>query len=308
MGNVDFPIISKDGKTLLFLQTRIMGHLWLANLDGSMQREEIFSTDRRFDYPDISPDGKFIAMGMRMSSSVMSSYGTGTSHLFIMNRDGTNLRQITSGEIACYKPRWSPDGKLISYYARGRYEPIDSFKVYVINAHKLDVPRFVHYGVNQTWADSVTLEMWFQGDGRLRIWRGYLDGRAAIPFSTDSINARTICNGQYVQFEDVHKSALVADFRERVCLSSEWDGRGPENSYKLPGDPHYLNYDALYGRDKFDIYRISFHDWKMEKLNVNVQSIDTLNFFIRTTEDGKEMVYKTTESVNKLGIIENLFK
>lgn len=46
----------------------------------------------------------------------------------------------------------------------------------------------------------------------------------------------------------------------------------------------------------------------MEKLNVNVQDIDTLSFYIRTTKDGKEMVYKTSEYVTKLGVIENLFK
>jgi hypothetical protein len=86
-------------------------------------------------------------------------------------------------------------------------------------------------------------------------------------------------------------------------------GIGPMNSIKLAKrvglNP---NYDALYYRNGLDIFRISFHDWEIEKLNVNVQDIDTLNFFIRTTGDGKEMVYKTFESVSKLGIIENLFK
>ncbi len=99
-----------------------------------------------------------------------------------MNRDGTNMRQITSGEMACYQPRWSPDGKWISYYARGRYEPMDSFKVYVVNARKLDVPRFVGYGLNQNSVDSVTLEI---RESSTRTWRGYLDGRKPAPFSRD---------------------------------------------------------------------------------------------------------------------------
>ena len=61
-------------------------------------------------------------------------------------------------------------------------------------------------------------------------------------------------------------------------------------------------------RQALDIFRIRFHDWKMEKLKVNVQDIDTLNFFVRTSGDGKEMVYKTTDYTQKLGVIENLFK
>ena len=296
---VDDPLVSKDGQTLLFFQYRTTGHLWLATLDGTVRREEVFSSEQYFEYPDISPDGKFISVGMSIP-------GTMNRHLFIMNRDGTNMRQITSGEIACFNPRWSPNGKLISYYARGRYEPFDSFKVYVINPHKLDVPRFVHYGVNQTWADSVMLEIQSQFD--LKVWQGYLDGRPARPFSKDSINARTFCNGQYVLWTDNHRSAQIAREPNRVCRAEEWDGSGPPNSIKLEVRGSFLNYDALYNRQALDIFRIRFHDWKMEKLKVNVQDIDTLNFFVRTSGDGKEMVYKTTDYTQKLGVIENLFK
>jgi serine/threonine protein kinase len=313
MGSVDFPTVSKDGKTLLFQQIRITGHLWLTKMDGSMGREEVFSTDQRFDYPDISPDGKYIAMGMRMTGTLMDVAGTITSHLFIMNRDGTNLRQITSGEITCNKPRWSPDGKMISYYAKGRYEPIDSFKVYVVNPHKLDVPRVVRYGGNQSWVDSVTLEIElgsksYIGRSEGGVWRSYLDGRKTERFSQDSIHARTICNGEYVCWTDRRQRAQIALASTKVCRAEDWDGVGPPGLVDL-GVPYiYSNYDALYYRRGMDVYRFSFHDWKMEKLNVNIQGIDSLSFFIRTTADGKDMIYKTTESINKLGVIENLFK
>ncbi len=91
MGNVDYPIVSNDGKTLLFVQTRAMGHLWLASLDGSMRREEVFSTDQHFEFPDISPDGKFISVGMRMAGVPLNWAGTATGQLFIMDREGSNL-------------------------------------------------------------------------------------------------------------------------------------------------------------------------------------------------------------------------
>jgi hypothetical protein len=297
---VDYPVVSKDGQTLLFFQSRTTSHLWLASLDGSMRREEVFSSEQYFEYPDISPDGKYISVGMYIT-------GTLTRQLFIMNRDGTNLRQITSGEMACYKPRWSPDGKMISYYARGRYEPMDSFKVYVLNPHKLDVPRFVWYGVNQSWVDSVTLEM---RELSSRTWRGYLDGRKPVPFSIDSIFACTIDSGRFVNYSDNHRSARLAGIPMNISPIKDWAGAGIMNSIILPKMAGGLNqnYDALYGRRGFDIYRVSFGDWKMNKLDVNVQDIDTLSFLIRTTADGREMVYKTTESVNNLGVIENLFK
>jgi serine/threonine protein kinase len=304
IGSVDFPTVSSDSKTLLFHKIGINGHLWLTSLDGSMRQEEIFSTDKRFDYPDISPNGKYIAMGMRMSGTLMDVAGTTPSNLFIMNRDGSNMKQITQGEIVCFKPRWSPNGKMISYYARNIYEPDDSFKVYVINPHRLDVPRFVYYGTNQTWVDSVTIQLTYQR----KAWQGYVDGRQASPFSGDSMFARTICNGLYVNFYDDHMQAYLTRVPMSVCKIEDWDGIGPKNSVRLADRRINQNYDALYYRRGFDIFRISFHDWKTEKLNVNIQGIDTLSFFIRTTRDGKEMVYKTSESVSKLGVIENLFK
>ncbi len=297
MGVADGPSISRDGKILTFWQNKTIGHLWLASLDGSGKREEVISGEYWFEYPDISPNGKYIAVGTYIT-------GTLTRHLFVMNRDGTNLRQITSGEISCWKPRWSPDGKMISYYARGKYEPLDSFKVYVINPHIMDVPRYVFYGTNQTWADSVTLEMSYG----IKTWQAYLDGRAAKPFSEDSTNARTINNGRYVQFSINTWRAFLARDPTSVCRVEDWDGIGPKSAVRLSVRGTHINYDALYHQRGLDIFRISFHDWKTEKLNVNIQGIDTTNFGLRTTADGKEMVYKTTDYTQKLGVIENLFK
>jgi hypothetical protein len=220
-----------------------------------------------------------------------------------MNRDGSHIRQITSGDINCYRPKWSPDGRLISYVARARYEPDDSFKVFVVNPFKLEVPRIVCYGKNQTWKDSITLEMTYQG----RQWQASLDGRPVRPFAQDSIFARTCCNGRYVYYNDVH-SAVRGKNTDRVCLAEEWDGTGPAHAINIGAIGIYPNYDALYFRRGLDVYRISCQDWKTEKLAVNVQDIDVNDAPIRTTADGKEMVYKTTEVINKLGVIENLFK
>jgi len=295
--SVDFPVLSNDGHTLLLLHSRNTGHLWVASLDGSRRREEVLSNEQYFQFPDISPDGKYISVGMYVTNTL-------TRQLFVMNRDGTNIRQITQGEVACYKPKWSPDGQLISYYSRGRYEPTDSFKVYVVNPFKLDIPRLVYYGTNESWADSVTLQM----DYGSRTWVGYLDGRPARPFTTDSMFARTICNGHYVEFTSMRLGAILTHAPTSICRAEEWNGSGSSKAIRLPVRPVNNNYDGLYHRSGLEIFRISFNDWKMEKLNVNIDDIDTTDFYIRTTADGKEMVYKTTEWVTTLGVIEDLFK
>ncbi|MBI5463383.1 MAG: PD40 domain-containing protein [Ignavibacteriales bacterium] len=301
LGSVDYPMISKDGHTLLYYQARTTGHLWLAQTDGSDLRKEVYSAEQYFEYPDLSPDGTSIAFGMTLPLGV---YSFGTRQLFVMNRDGTDLRQITSGNDDCYGPRWSPDGKMMAYYARGKHEPTDSFKVYVVNPHKLDVPRFVGYGTDQSWVDSVTLEMTY----KTRSWRGYLDGRPAKPFGDDSIFCTTVGGGQFVVFTDVHGNAVTGKIPSKVCRIEDWDGAGPRNSITLPVRGGYPNYDAYYNRVDTTLRRLSYRDWKLDTLEVYIQGIDLNSFFIRTTADGKEMIYKTTETVNKLGVIENLFK
>ena len=53
--------------------------------------------------PRVSPDGSRI---------LFSSNRTGVSQLYVMNADGSNVRQITT-DSSCGGPNWSPDGKRI---------------------------------------------------------------------------------------------------------------------------------------------------------------------------------------------------
>ncbi len=56
--------------------------------------------------PAWSPDGNQIAF---------SSYRTGNYEIFVMDRDGKGVKQLTFSESAEGDPAWSPDGKLIAY-------------------------------------------------------------------------------------------------------------------------------------------------------------------------------------------------
>jgi Tol biopolymer transport system component len=56
--------------------------------------------------PSWSPDGRQL---------VFTGYDGGLSDLFIVNRDGTGLRRLTSDKYADLHPAWSPDGKTIAF-------------------------------------------------------------------------------------------------------------------------------------------------------------------------------------------------
>jgi Tol biopolymer transport system component len=65
--------------------------------------------------PDFSPDGEWVVFG---------ATGAKQENLFIVRRDGTDLRQITNDKYKNRAPRWSPDGQQIVFFSdrSGRYE------------------------------------------------------------------------------------------------------------------------------------------------------------------------------------------
>jgi dipeptidyl aminopeptidase/acylaminoacyl peptidase len=62
--------------------------------------------------PQCSPDGKRIAFTVTEHDM---ERGKSNSDIYVMNPDGSELRQLTFNEKADYHPRWSPDGKYLLF-------------------------------------------------------------------------------------------------------------------------------------------------------------------------------------------------
>lgn len=67
---------------------------------------------RNVNDPQVSPDGKFVAYVVSM---VDVKDDKSTSHIWMTNVDGSNNRQITFSNESENAPRWSPDGKYLSF-------------------------------------------------------------------------------------------------------------------------------------------------------------------------------------------------
>jgi Tol biopolymer transport system component len=65
----------------------------------------------RYEGLDVSPDGSRIAFS--------SNRGGGFPQIWVVDTDGGNLRQLTTGGTGHYQPRWSPDGAWIAYLGNG---------------------------------------------------------------------------------------------------------------------------------------------------------------------------------------------
>jgi Tol biopolymer transport system component len=72
----------------------------------------ITSGSRWVVYPEVSPDGNWVAFGF--------SAGGGQGDIAVIRADGTGIRQLTDDpHLAHFAPRWSPDGReLVIYSAR----------------------------------------------------------------------------------------------------------------------------------------------------------------------------------------------
>ena len=82
-----------------------MGNLWtMPATGGTATRISSLSQDTA--YPTSSPDGKTIAF---------QSYKSGNFHVWAMNPDGSNVRELTFGFYDDREPVFSPDGTQIAF-------------------------------------------------------------------------------------------------------------------------------------------------------------------------------------------------
>jgi Tol biopolymer transport system component len=82
--------------------------LYTIDPDGSnlMQLTQMAPTDQDLWVPSFSPDGKQIAF----------CYGAdGVSEIYVINADGTALKQLTHDGLFACSARWSPDGQYIVF-------------------------------------------------------------------------------------------------------------------------------------------------------------------------------------------------
>jgi Tol biopolymer transport system component len=108
------PAWSPDGTTIAFASDRDgdPNEIYVMGVDGSNQ---IRVTDNPGidEYPTWSPDGTQIAFHCTMGR--VNPNGTGDFEICVIDRDGTNLHQLTDTPGENTQPDWSPDGASIAF-------------------------------------------------------------------------------------------------------------------------------------------------------------------------------------------------
>jgi Tol biopolymer transport system component len=112
------PNVAPDGRSIVFAGQKNTGQkydqsnnsLWLIEGAGAPHVLERHAAQGRA--PTWSPSGRQIAFESNRG-------GNGDQYaIFIMNRDGTGLTQVTDRELNADHPVWSPDGRRLAFSAR----------------------------------------------------------------------------------------------------------------------------------------------------------------------------------------------
>ena len=119
--------ISRDGSRIVFISDR---SIYAIDPDGLDVRLVLFDAGKT---PKISPDGQRIAY---------SRYG----EIWVMDFDGSNSVQVTSGMGYAHSPDWSPDGQELAF----EVEDADGFwDLYTIDVDGTDLTRLTTNAHNE---------------------------------------------------------------------------------------------------------------------------------------------------------------
>ena len=180
---------SPDGKQLVYVQNHNRETIQHIEFDPDTEKVVgqpvgLIEGTQLAIHPAISPDGERIAF---------SSAGDSIEDIFIVNKDGTGLRNLTDDKAKDRVPRWSPDGKQIIFYSNrsGKYE-IWSLNADGSNLRMLtDEPNVqtLRYGV---WSPDGKQIAYVSSDKGVQIIDPTKDYKAQTPFTLPRIDKKTV--------------------------------------------------------------------------------------------------------------------
>lgn len=181
---------SPDGGRILFARTFPAGgngnnaDLFVVNINGTGLRQLNPPALRiKCCNVDWSPDGTRVVF----AADFKSSTGSGSqSALFVVNADGTHVRQLTPDGLGALHPHWSPNGRLIAFNNEVRQPGTASDQIFVVHPDGSGLARVTDptngdVSFEPVWSPDST-ELLFSrfhftnGSGQEDLWSANADG------------------------------------------------------------------------------------------------------------------------------------
>jgi Tol biopolymer transport system component len=296
----DSPLgITGDGKKLMYSEIQDIGQVKIASLlDGSIRQLTV--DERQRGLASISPSGRYVAFPAQEIDAISTE-----RNIYVMDRDGGNVRKLTDDLSYKSVPYWSPDEKWITYIARLGTEPEDSSRAYVIQADKPGQPRFMGRGIYAPWYNEKEFVLW----GFPVSYKRSIDQAECVrisEISEDSVFTFPVLERKYVVGLDWHRGRSGW----LITTTASYSTSGMAGAKRLTKGPSYAAFPVGM-RDMYyvplgsgELHRISLPDGKDQR----IRKVPELKVFFSVSRDGQEIAFTENYRKTRFVLVENLFK
>lgn len=300
------PSISLKGNRLAYASGSWNENIWRATIGPNHRMEKLdrlIYSSMQEEGPQYSPDGKHI---------IFQSTRSGYFEIWRADADGSNLVQLTTfnGPLTG-TPRWSPDGRWISFDTRPGPHP----NVHVVSADGGPVRRFTNNSADEGVANWSRDGQWIyfasNRTGSWQVWKRRADGTGQ-PIQITS-------KGGFAAFESLDgKELYYTKFNDAGVWKVAVDG-GPETKVTDEPPAGYWGYfsvgqDGLYylgdtGAPQKSRPGFKFYDFATHKIT-NMGDMEKGPYEgapgLTVSPDGRSLLYvQLDEGRNSLMLAEN---
>ena len=295
-GGPDSPLgMTSDGKRFMYSEVQDIGQVKIASLrDGGVRQLTVDEWQRGM--ASISRSGRYVAFPAQERDAISTE-----RNIYVMDRDGGNIRKLTDDLMDKLYPTWSADEKWITYSARPGNEPNDSLRVFLIQVDNPGQPKLIGRGVWTPWYSEKEFVIWSYSGTYTRS----IDQPEAVRFAEDSVMAIPVLKGKYVVALDWHRGR-AGWF---ITTSATYSASGIANAKRLTRGVSF----AAFPPGTNDMYFVPLGSRELHRISLPdgndkvVKQPPGLGTFFSISTVTEEIAYTDVHRKMRFVLVENLF-